>query len=94
MSKKKTNPRRIPVTQADVNKAKKEVTLKITNYVWSIIFTVLRDKEGYDVEGLRRIWSEVEDLMDSVNKGYCTISDLKHILKIEEGVQLVQSPRN
>lgn len=89
MAKKKTNPRRIPVTQADINKAKREVTNKITEYVWSIVFTVLRDKEGYTTEDLRRVWSEIEDLTDSVAKGYCTVSDLKHILKIEEGIQLV-----
>jgi hypothetical protein len=79
------NPRRKPVTQADVDRAKRDGVNQAIHYVWSLFFTVLRDKEGYNIEDLKRIWAEVEDLSDSVKKGYCTISDLKYILKTEEG---------
>ena len=83
MSKNKVNPRRVPVSQAEVNRAKKDATTNAIHYVWSLFFTVLRDKEGYDIEGLKRVWAEVEDLTDSVMN--CTITDLKHILKTEAG---------
>lgn len=83
MSKRRVNPRRVPASQADILRLKREITQQILSSVWSILFTVLRDKEGYDLEGLRRIWSEVEDLSDSIAKGYCAVSDLNHILKIE-----------
>lgn len=85
MSKQKVNPRRIPVSQAEVNRAKKDATSNAIQYVWSLFFTVLRDKEGYTIDDLKRVWAEVEDLTDSVIKGYCTISDLKYILKTEAG---------
>ena len=93
--KKKTNPTRLPVSQADLKRAKQETAVHVTNFVWGIVFTVLRDKEGYDLDGLRRVWDEVERLAESVHEGRCTISDLKDILKKEEGVLLrVQSPGN
>lgn len=85
-SKKRINPNRIPVTQADINRAKREAVDKVMPLFWSVIFTVLRDKEGYDLDGLRRVWSEVEDLSDSLAQGYVSVSDLKHILQIEGDV--------
>lgn len=87
--KKKTNPNRIPVTKADVNRAKKEATDKAIELVWSIFFTVLRDKEHAQHEDLVRVWSECEDLSESIKLGYCTVSDLRTILKEEEGAVLV-----
>ena len=87
-SKKKTNPRRKPATMADVKRAKQEATSELMSFVWSIFFTVLRDKENYNLDDLRRVWMEVEDLSDSIAKGYCSVSDIKHILKIEEGAVL------
>ena len=86
--KKKVNPRRQPVTMADVKRAKSEAEEASLKAAWSIFFTVLRDKEGYSIDDLRRAWSEVEDLSDSIAKGYCTVADLRDILRTEEGVKL------
>lgn len=83
--KKRTNPRRIPATRADIDRAKTEAVREAIKLVWSIFFTVLRDKEGYDLDGLRRVWEEAEDLSDSISKGYCTASDLRDVLKQEIG---------
>ena len=87
--KKKTNPRRQPVTMAEVKRAKADAEDQALRAAWSIFFTVLRDKEGYTLDDLRRVWSKVEDLSDSIAKGYCTVSDLREILKLEEGVCLM-----
>ena len=86
--KKKVNPRRQPATMADVKRAKNHAQEKSLETAWSIFFTVLRDKEGYDLEGLQRVWGHVDDLSDSIAKGYCTVGDLREILKLEEGVYL------
>ena len=88
--KKRVNPHRKPISKADVDRAKKEVMAEALNFMWSVVFTVLRDKEGYDLDGLQRIWDEVESLSNSVASGYCTVSDLKHILKIEEGAVITK----
>jgi len=87
--KKKTNPRRQPVTMAEVKRAKSDAEDRALRAAWSIFFTVLRDKEGLTLDDLRRVWGEVEDLSDSIAKGYCTVSDLREILKLEEGVCLM-----
>lgn len=86
--KKKTNPYRMPVTMANVERAKKEASADAIRRTQALFLTVLRDKEGYDIEGLQRVWNEIEDLSDSVINGYCTISDLRDVLKQEEGVEL------
>lgn len=85
MPKKKTNPRRRPATQADVKKAKTESHEQAVRLAWSIFFTVLRDKEGYDLDGMQRVWGYINDLSDSIAKGYCTVADLREILKTEAG---------
>lgn len=86
MPKKKANPRRKPATQADVAKAKTQAQEQAVRLAWSIFFTVLRDKEGYDLDGMRRVWDYINDLSDSIAKGYCTVADLRTILKEEAGV--------
>lgn len=90
MKKKRhhTNPQKRPATFADVCRAKQKGRDEAINLVWSIFFTVLCDKEGYELEDLRRIWKEVEDLSDSIAKGYCTVRDLRSILREEQGVYI------
>lgn len=87
--RKKVNPRKRPVNQADILKAKKEATSEAINFAWAIMFTCLHDKEGWGRVRLQRLWKEVEDLSDSIAKGYVSVTDLKHTLKEEMGVELV-----
>jgi len=88
MREKKVNPRRRPASQADVERAKRKAQDEAVKLAWSILFTVLRDKEGYDLEDLRRVWDEVDSLSESIAKGYCTVTDLRDVLKQEIGVNL------
>lgn len=84
----KTNPRRIPVTKADLEKAKTEAREEAVRIAWSIFFTVLRDKHGATIEELRQFWDEVNELSDSIAKGYCTVADLRQILREEAGANI------
>lgn len=88
MKKKRVNPNRRPATMADVKKAKQRAQDLAVELVWSIFFTVLADKEGYELEDLRRVWNEANDLSDSIAKGYCTVKDLRSILREEMGVDI------
>jgi hypothetical protein len=85
--KKKVNPRRKPATLADVNKAKKEAMDIAITSAWAILFTALRDKEGFGYIRLRRVWDEVNYLSDSIGKGYVNIDDLIEELR-ENGIAL------
>lgn len=87
--KKKVNPRKRPATHADVQKAKRDATSDAISFAWAIMFTCLHDKEGWGRVRLQRLWKEIEDLSDSITKGYVSVTDLKHTLKEEMGVELV-----
>ena len=85
---KKTNPRKIPVTAADVKKAAKSGVEEAVSATQAIFFTVLRDNEGYDNERLADFWRAVKDLSEGIIEGYVSISDLKHVLKEEAGIRI------
>lgn len=86
--KRKPNPNKHPATQADLNRARKQATHEAIEFAWAIIFSVLSDKEGMEYADLRRIWTEVNDLSESISKGYASIPDLKRVLKLEKGAEL------
>ena len=83
---KKTNPRRRPASQADVEKAKREAQNTAISYAWAIFFTVMRDKERYGKKRLRRVWDAVNELSDSIAKGYVNIKDLMRVLDEEANI--------
>ena len=83
-NKKRVNPNRRPVTQADINRARADNI----SIAWAIVFTVLRDKEGFTPDDIARVWSETEDLADSLLKGYVNINDLQRTLEEESNVHL------
>lgn len=91
MAKQKKHPAppsRRPATQADVLRAKQKGVEDAVRLVQAMVFTVLLDKEGYDEEGLQRVWAELEYLSDSINQGYVNLPDLVHILREEYHLQL------
>lgn len=80
---KRTNPRRRPATQADVNRAKQDAQSEAISLAMTIMFTVLLDKEGYDQDGLRRVWDGVNSLSESIVQGYVSAADLRNVLRRE-----------
>lgn len=89
MSKsKRVNPHRKPATKADVEKAKREAENNAVDYAFAIMFSALRDKEGWGKVRLARLWREVNYLSDSVAKGYISINDLMTALEEEAGITL------
>ena len=83
----KTNPRRRPATMADVERAKQEAFKEAVSYAIAIIFTALKDKGNMNNEELLRIWDAVNELSDSITRGYVSISDLRHVLLVEYGIE-------
>lgn len=82
----KTNPRRRPATQADVERAKKAAQGEAISLAMTIMFTALLDKEGFTQEDLQRLWREVNDLSDSIAQGYVSAADLRNVLRREYDV--------
>lgn len=84
----KTNPRRRPATQADVERARDEAVTETVRFCMTIFFTVLLDKFAASKEDLQRVWDEVNDLSDSVKKKYVSLKDLKTVLVEEYDIHL------
>lgn len=84
----KTNPRRRPATQADVERARDEAVRETVRFCMVVFFTVLLDKFAASKEDLQRVWDEVNDLSDSVKKKYVSLKDLKSVLVEEYDIHL------
>ena len=84
----KTNPRRRPATQADVDRARDEAVRETVRFCMVVFFTVLLDKFAASKEDLQRVWDEVNDLSDSVKKKYVSLKDLKTVLVEEYDIHL------
>ena len=84
----KTNPRRRPATQADVERARDEAVRETVRFCMVVFFTVLLDKFAASKEDLQRVWDEVNDLSDSVKKKYVSLKDLKTVLVEEYDIRL------
>ena len=88
---KRTNPNRIAVSQADLTKAKRQAQQEAVRYAWAIMFATLRDKFGWGEIRLQRLWGEVDNLSDSISKGYVKVADLMAMLKDEAGIVLTSN---
>ena len=84
---KKKNPV-IHLKQSDVKRIKEEATNDGLKYAIILFFTVMRDKEGYGIKRLKRIFDEATELADSINKGYVDWKDLEKVLSDEADIQL------
>lgn len=85
--KKKTNPRRRPVTMADLERAKKEVFSSAAGYAMAIMLSVLVDKFN-GAEYVGDVWREVNKLSEEVTEGRVSVADLKCALKEEHGIKI------
>ena len=85
---KKNNPRNIPVSLADLKRAKQEAMNEAVTLAFAVMFSVLRDKHNASNEELQYFWREVEDLSESVSEGRVNCADLLHTLREEAGIFL------
>lgn len=88
MKRKKQNPKNTPVSKMDVQKAKRDATRDAIRITTAMFFTVLRDKEGYSIDDLKRVFKHTEELSDSIERGYCSMSDILYTLKKEADIEI------
>jgi len=83
----KTNPKRIPRTEADVKKAF-ENGVKHGSDVTAVIFlTVLLDKFGFDQAKIVKCYHAVMKLSEEIAEKRVSIADLTHILLTEYNIK-------
>lgn len=78
--KLRTNPNKIPKTQADVDRAFRHGLDFGVEFALNFILLVLKDKHNAPDEDVFQLRDEFMDLIDSYNKGYITYADVKHTL--------------
>lgn len=83
----KTNPRRQPCTQADVDRAWREGRAEGIERGIQLMLFCLADRHEIPAEELRQFAAEIDYTADSVAKGYINWSDVAHMLK-ELGIKV------
>lgn len=78
----------MPATLADVNKAKKRATDDGIKAAITIFLSVMHDKKGWGKKRMQGLWDDVNDMSDSVARGYVSLEDLQKMLKDECGIIL------
>ena len=81
----KTNPRRIPRTQADVDRAYDKGLTDGTICGLTVMLYVLKDKFDAEDEQLLEFSQVFNRTIDAMNEGYVTEADLKTVVKEEYG---------
>ena len=56
------------------------------NFAMVIFLTVMRDKFGYGVTRLKRIYEEINQLSQSISDGYVSLYDLQKVLEDEAAI--------
>ena len=76
------------IRESGLRKIKSEAANEAINYSYVIFLNVMRDCEGYGKKRLRRLYERINDLADSISKGYCSLYDLEKVLFNEAGIAM------
>jgi hypothetical protein len=76
----------LQIRESQLRNIKKEATQEAINYSFVIFLNAMRDYEGYGKKRLCRLYARINDLSDSVARGYCSIYDLEKVLYEEAGI--------
>ena len=77
----KTNPRRIPRTQADVDKAYSNGIVEGLNRCIDLMLYVLIDKHDAPMDDVQQLAGELNHAAQCVAEGYISWSDIRQMLK-------------
>lgn len=83
MSRKSTNPRKIPRTQADVDRAEEQGRITGMEFMATVTIWVLLDKHNATDDEIQVFNEEIKYLMDSIDKGYVSYPDIVRAMKEE-----------
>jgi hypothetical protein len=84
---KKVNPRNIPRTQADVDRAREEGIVTGVNYACAMFMNVLLDKFNAQ-DHVVDIWHHMTKLSEEVKEGRVKIPEIIKMLKDEYDIEL------
>lgn len=83
----KKNPRSIPKTQEDVNRAWEKGVMDGVSNACAIMLTVLLDKFNA-ADYIQDVWKEVNKLSEEIGERRVSVTDLRNMLKEEYGIEV------
>lgn len=86
--KKKPNPNRIPVSKADVERAKNQATSDAIRRILYLVLYILIDKHDAPKDDIHQLAAEVNYYADSISRGYITWKDVERVVRDEYEVEL------
>ena len=87
MNRKKVNPKKIPRTQFDCDRAFDNGVIVGVRNASAIFMTVLVDKFN-GADWVQDVWKEITKLSEEVLEGRVSVSDLRDVLRKEYGVDV------
>lgn len=84
--KPKKENKTIQIRESELKSLKKELVDKAMQYSYTVMLNVMRDYFGFGKKRLHRVWDGIQDLGDSISKGYVSFYDLEKVLKEEAGI--------
>ena len=84
---KKTNPKKIPRTEADCKKAFEQGVNAGCFNACAIFLTVLLDHYGFHGR-IKEVWADVVKLSEEIGEGRVRVSDLKKVLLDEYHIRV------
>ena len=85
---KKVNPRRKPVNQADIDKAKKRAKEDAMRQILYLILYILIDKHDAPMEDIQQLAQEVNYYSESIAEKRITWKDIERVVRDEYKVFL------
>ena len=76
----------LQIRESDIKRISGKVRSEAIDYSFILFLNVMRDYEGYGKKRLRRLYERINDLADSVSKGYCSLYDLEKVLFDEANI--------
>ena len=84
---KKPNPRKVPKTQADVDRAWDDGVVAGVKNASAIFLTVMSDKFDF-AEQIPSVWAEINKLSEEIAERRVSVADLKRVLREEYKIDL------
>ena len=88
MMGQKTNPRKIPRTQADVDRAYEQGKEAGTELCLTLVMFTMLDRFGATEDQLTEFSKAFHYTLDSLSRGYITEADLRKVLKDEYDTEI------
>lgn len=71
-----------------IDDIRRKNTRQTCHFFLVVVASVLADKFGYTKERIIRVLNEMNEMADSINKGYLNLDDLEKVLKDEYNITI------